>query len=178
MPPETFVFAPEIETAFVSICFHQPERCGAAYRELDPQVHFIQPHLRHILEAIDLAYRELGVADWPSVIQVLREQGRLEACGGLDGVNAVYIAHTPTPVTGRIFDHYLDMLKDYAINRSADPPQNTYRFTGGSLALYPNKNQRKPTDPDFLGDGKIAGRQYRAAVWKSGETYQLKVIPR
>lgn len=177
MPPETFVFAPEIETAFVSICFHQPERCGAAYRELDPQVHFIQPHLRHILEAIDLAYRELGVADWPSVIQVLREQGRLEDCGGLDGVNAVYATHIPTPVTGQIFDHYLDLLKDYAVNRKLDPPQKTFRFTGGHGTLAKNKLKTKETEPDLVGYSKVAGRWYKAAGWFRGDSVEFSLVP-
>lgn len=178
MPPETFVYAPEIETAFVSICFHQPERCGVAYRELDPQVHFIQPHLRHILEAIDLAYRELGMADWPSVIQVLREQNRLEACGGLDGINQVYIAHTPTPVTGRIFDHYLDLLKDYAVNRKLDPPQKTYKFTDGKGTVVPNKVKRKETDPDELGQAFVAGKAYSVKVWRSPEFTNFRLYPK
>src|SRR5258707_731942 len=88
--PPTFIFAPEIEQALVALCFQAPHRVATVYRELDPAVHITDQKLRFILEAIDLAYRELGLSDFASVIQILRELGHFKACGGLLGVNAVF----------------------------------------------------------------------------------------
>ena len=44
----------------------------------------------------------------------------------------------------------------------------------GALTLWPNKNKTLDTHPDLVGDGRIAGRNYRAAAWFSGE-HNLKV---
>src|ERR1700756_1058313 len=87
----TFLFAPEIENAFMGLVWRQPDRLADVKRQLDPAIHFIQPHLRWILEAIDLAYRELGTVDFASVIQVLRELGRFEDVGGLEGAKDVWM---------------------------------------------------------------------------------------
>src|ERR1700757_5192333 len=60
----TLTYAPEIEAAMLGILWRQPERLAVIKRELDPTVHFVQPALRYLLEAIDLAYRELGAVDF------------------------------------------------------------------------------------------------------------------
>src|SRR4029077_15017363 len=70
-PPLSFHFAPEIEQALVSLCFYAPERIAVLKRELDVEVHFTRPELRNILEAIQLAYYELGQSDFASVITTL-----------------------------------------------------------------------------------------------------------
>jgi hypothetical protein len=44
----------------------------------------------------------------------------------------------------------------------------------GTLTLWPNKNKTLSAHPDMLGDGRIAGRQYRVAAWFQGE-HNLKV---
>jgi hypothetical protein len=181
--PPTFIFAPEIEQAMVALCFQAPHRVATVYRELDPAVHITRPELRFILEAIDLAYRELGAMDFASVIQVLRELGRLEACGGAPGVNSVFEEYRygfwkPNPETEQkifwkpdpeaeeeIFTHYIETLKTYAINRQKDPPQPVYRFTDGKATLVPNKVKRKESDPDFIGEARVHGRSYIAKVW-------------
>lgn len=196
----TFVYAPEIEAGIVSICWHEPERLATIYRELDPTVHFTQPHLRHILEAIDLAYRDLGEVSWQAVIHVLRETGHLEDCGGLDGCNQIYRieeegndlvcvepdVRVPKPGwaerTEKVFRHYLAMLKTYAVHRNMDPPQPVIRFTGGELYLSLNKTKTKDSDPDLVGHGKVAGLSYKAAAWittdpRAGDSLRVSLLP-
>lgn len=48
----------------------------------------------------------------------------------------------------------------------------------GSLTLWPNKHKTRPTDPELLGEGRIAGRNYRLAAWFKGEhNLQVSVLP-
>jgi hypothetical protein len=48
----------------------------------------------------------------------------------------------------------------------------------GTLTLWPNKNKTSSSHPDMLGDGRIAGRSYRAAAWFSGEhNLKISVLP-
>jgi hypothetical protein len=168
-PPPTFHFAPEIEQSLVSLCFYAPERIAVLKRELDPQIHFTRPELRHILEAIDLAYRELGSSDFASVIQTLRELGRLEDCGGAAGVNQVFEEYrygfSSPQAEGEIFDHYLDMLKRYALARSTNA--NLLYFNRGDLLLRPNKAKTNPRSPDYIGNGKVAGKPFSATAYQS-----------
>jgi hypothetical protein len=174
--PATFLFAPEIETALIAIAWRQPARLALVKRELDPAIHFFQPHLRWLLEAIDLAHRELGTADFASVIQVLRELGRLEDAGGLPGVNAVYEAGEflasliwRPEQTETLFALYLELLKTYAINRAADPPRPVYQFTGGKGTLEINKRRQKESDPDYLGEARVCGRSYLVRAWLTND---------
>jgi DnaB-like helicase N terminal domain len=162
--PPTFIFAPEIEQALVAACFQKPERIATLYRELDPSVHFTNPKLRHILAAIDLAYRELGSTDFASVIQVLREEGHLENCGGATGVNSVLEEYrygfSNSEAAEQIIAHYIETLKVYAINRKKDAPERVYRLTGGIATLALNKAKRRDSEPNYLGEARIAGRWY------------------
>ena len=76
----------EIELATVSTLWHQPQRLPDFLRVIDPQVHFTQPNLRHALDALTLSYGELGVdLDFPTVVEVIRELGTFDECGGLPG---------------------------------------------------------------------------------------------
>lgn len=174
----TFYFAPEIEAALVSCAWHEPDRLAVVYRELDPAVHLSQPHLRFLMEAIDLAYRDLGCVNFEVVIQVLRETGHLEHCGGLEGANQIYGLELDSYGEAarfsklcdqvrneKIFRHYLEMLKIYAVHRSQVPPRPVYVFTKGWLALHQNKIKSSRGAPDALGEGKLAGRSYAAAMW-------------
>jgi DnaB-like helicase N terminal domain len=164
MNEPTFLFAPEIEQSLVALCFHDPGCIATVYRELDPQIHITQPHLRFILEAIDLAYRELCTADFASVIQVLREEGKLENCGGAAGVNSVLEGYrygfSSPEAAEQIIAHYIETLKVYAINRKKDAPERVYRLTGGIATLALNKAKRRDFEPNYLGEARIAGRWY------------------
>jgi DnaB-like helicase N terminal domain len=177
---DSFTFAPEIEQAMVSLCFYNPDRISVVMRELDPGVHFTQPHLRQILSAIDLAYRELGEHDFASVVTVLREQGQLNACGGSAGVNSVFeefrYGFSSPQAEDEIFAHYIEMLKSYAIGRKTNEP--VYRFNRGDIRLFPNKTKYSESAPDYVGEGKIAGRLYRAAEWINSGGHFLSLIPK
>lgn len=176
----TFYFAPEIEAAIVSVCWHEPDRLATVYRELDPAVHFTQSHCRWLLEAVDLAYRDLGCVNFETVIQVLRETGHLEDCGGLEGANQVYGLEEygrDDPVRNeKIFRHYLEMLKTYAVHRSQVPPRPVYAFTAGWLVLHPNKAKISQGGPDALGEGKIAARSYNASMWVESDEHGQKIF--
>lgn len=175
-----FYYAPEIEAALVSTCWHQPEWLATVYRELDPAIHLSQPHLRWLLEAIDLAYRDLGCVNFEVVIQVLRETGHLEDCGGLEGANQVYGLEEygrEDPVRNeKIFQHYLQMLKTYAVHRKMEPARLPYVFTSGSLVLHQNKVKASQNGPDALGEGKLAARSYAAAMWIEIDEHGQKVF--
>jgi DnaB-like helicase N terminal domain len=168
-PLSTFHFAPEIEQSLVSLCFYAPERIAMLKRELDPQVHITRPELRHILEAIELAYRELGESDFASVISTLRELGRLEDCGGAPGVNQVFEEYrygfSSPRAQEQIFAHYIEMLKRYAVARSSN--SNLLFFNRGDLLLTPNKAKQSPHSPDYIGQGKVAGKPYSARAYQS-----------
>jgi hypothetical protein len=178
----TFYYAVEIEASIVSECWHCPERLSVIYRELDPQVHFTQPHLRWILEALDLAYRQLGTVNFETAVQVLREMNRLEDCGGLDGVNQVYklaeLGRDPVR-DQKIFDSELAMLKAYAINRATEPPRAPDFFTSSKATLYLNKVKRSDSVPDYLGELQFKGRRYSVKIWRSldGEFLNLSLQP-
>jgi DnaB-like helicase N terminal domain len=165
----TFQFAPEIEQSLVSLCFYAPERIAALKRQLDLSVHFTRPELRFILQAIELAYGELPASDFASVIQTLRELGRLEDCGGPSKVNAIFEEYrygfSSPQAEGEIFDHYLDMLKRYALARSSNT--NVLFFNRGDLLLCPNKTKVSPHSPDYIGKGKVAGKPYLARAYQS-----------
>lgn len=177
---QSFTFAPEIEQALVSLCFYNPERLAVVYRELDPNVHLTTEHLRHILAAIDLAYRELGEHDFASVVTVLREQGKLEACGGLLGVNQIFeefrYGFSSPEAEEEIFAHYIEMLKSYAIGRQKNEP--VYRFNRGDIRLVPNKTKQYESAPDYVGEGKVAGCLYRVAEWVNSQGHFLSLIPK
>jgi hypothetical protein len=132
-------------------------------------VHFTRPELRFILQAIELAYRELGSSDFASVIQTLRELKCLEDCGGAPGVNQVFEEYrygfSSPKAQQEIFDHYLDMLKRYAVARSSNT--NLLFFNRGDLVLTLNKAKATPRSPDYIGIGKVAGKPYSATAYQS-----------
>lgn len=167
--PATFFFAPEIELSTVSILWHQPHRLGGFLRDLDPLVHLAQPYLRKIVEALLIAWGELGPdLDWATVVQIIRELGAFEQCGGIQGLDEVYSAaqygFEDQARSDKIFGHYVQMLRTYAQNREADPPRVPDYFTRGVINLYPNENKKGAGAPDAIGEGKIAGKLYRATA--------------
>lgn len=163
--PYSFEFAPEIEAQLVSICWHDPHRIPIALKELDPGIHITQPHLRHILEALAIAYSELGVLDFACIVQILRELGQLAECGGLLGLNSVYVLAEHGYRDQVFFDHYLTMLKEYALHRKNLNRGPVNRFTDLKGTFYANKAKRFASDPDFVGEARGLGRPYSAQAW-------------
>jgi hypothetical protein len=164
--PMTFVYAPEIEDQTIAILWHQPDRLPGFLRSFDPAVHFAQPHARIILEALNIARGESGFVDWPIGVEVLREMGKLDQCGGLEGLNRIYSMYTPgAPFTDDIFAEYLRLLSLYATHRATEPGAPFYLFTGGRATLCLNKAKGLPNQPDYIGKGKIRGQSYRLRGW-------------
>ncbi|MGD0181212.1 MAG: hypothetical protein ABSC15_15480 [Terriglobales bacterium] len=186
--PQTFLFAPEIEEAAVTMLWRQPDRLGQFLRELDPAVHITQPHLRYLLEAIDLAWRELGAVDFATVVTVIRELGRFEDCGGLEGLSELWSngdCHVASPKEdpaiaedrfNRIFLHYIEMLKTYALARKSDFHFSVTRFSSGGGELRPNKNKRRDTDAAFVGEVNVAGKLYRTAAYFSTDLGSIRLV--
>jgi hypothetical protein len=168
-PPPSFLFAHEIESSMIALVWHALDYVATLKRELDPMLHFTQAHLRHLLEAIELSYREMGVADFASVVQILRELGQFEACGGLLGINAVFeqgrYGFSSPEAERQVFTHYLEMLKAYAANRASDSPRAVYHFSGGKGTVFQNKVKRRESDPDFVGAARIRGRSFSVRAW-------------
>jgi len=109
---------------------------------------------------------------------VVRELGRLEDCGGTEGLNRVYGFDPLSSITDpeaarafkerqdRIYAHYLGMLKAYALARANEPPVAVYRFNRGDLTLVKNKTKTTDRHPEWTGEGKVAGRSYHASAWR------------
>jgi hypothetical protein len=168
---DTLVFAPEIEAALIALAFAAPWRIGQIMRELDPAVHLSRPECRYLLEAIDIVYRELGARDFASVITALRESSQLEDCGGLEGVNAIVSEYrfgfSSQEAENEILGHYIEMLKAYAKARANQPPVGVYRFIRGDITLFKNQTSSSPSAPQWIGEGKVAGKTYRASAFAS-----------
>jgi hypothetical protein len=172
--PAILFFAPEIEMAVISLLWHEPERCAQFLREFDPAVAIIQPYLRTLLQAISLSWSEANAADWASVVQVLRELGQLEACGGLQALNEVYVLQDygqrlAQPHLENIWRAYLAILRNCIENRVSDPPRPPDFFTRGELRLYATGKQAPK--PYAIGKGKIAGKLYQASAWLEADQF-------
>jgi hypothetical protein len=176
--PQRFYFTPEIETNIVSILWRRPEWLANFLQKFNP-AHIQQPHLRDILGAINIVYGEMGSTDWALVLECLGELGRLEACGGRDGLNTVYEAYPEiTEHTQKVFSHYLELLETYAKARASDADFPIARFSGGGGLLAANKIRRKSNDPDFLGELKVAGRLYRATAYAQNGGLEIRLLPK
>lgn len=170
-------YSEEIETGTVSLLWHYPEWLASFLREHDPQLVFFCPHLRWVLEAIGLSYGELGLADWATVVQVVRELERYEDCGGHDGLNAVYSAKLPVAaeLDRRCFKQYADLLARLAQARAHQV--RLYRFVRGDFLLEPNQLKRGPGGPDYLGSGKFCGRTCRVLGYNASVGIRLAILP-
>jgi hypothetical protein len=169
-------YAPEVETALVSLVWRHPEYLEPVLRELDPETHFVQPHCRHILKAVQLVFTQLGATDWSSIVQALREQKLLEETGNLVLLDEVFTYDA----CGSLLNYYIDLLKDYAKQRKADPTQPVYRFTGGRIQLQTNPHWGDEGDPDYFGVGFVAGKKYNVKGWVSrpeDKSAELKLYP-
>ena len=169
-------YAPEVEERLVSLVWHHPEHLARVLQQLDPEVHFVQPHIRHILEAVRISYSELGECDWTTVVQVLREQKMLEEVGNLELLDQVW-RHEGCM---SFLDYYIELLQDYAIQRGIDPHQPVFRFTGGRIQIKPNRSKSREGQPDYVGAGRVCGNNYQVRGWTEpdGLILNLKLYPK
>src|SRR5215467_8141404 len=63
----------EVERALLAILWWHAYLIGLVRRELDPNIHLTLPKHRYILEAIEIAFREIGDVTWETVVQVILE---------------------------------------------------------------------------------------------------------
>jgi DnaB-like helicase N terminal domain len=182
-PSATFHFAPEIEAALVAAAFAAPWHIGTLRRELDPAIHFSRVDCRHVLEAIEAVYRELGATDFASVVSFLRENGRLKECGGPQAVSAILSEYrygfSSPRARKEIIRHYIECLQAYALARTASPPLKPCFFTGGKGTLLPNKVKRSAASPDWTGETVVAGKHYHTSAWvaHNAEFINLRLAP-
>jgi hypothetical protein len=172
-------YSAEIETACASLLWHHPEWLAQFLREHDPQVVFFQPHLRQVVEAVNIAYGEVGLADWPTVVKVVRELDAYRQCGELDGLNEIYSAALPTSLDldARCFAHYCDMLRRYASARGHQV--RLFCFVRGDFILEPNPSKKSDCAPDWVGTGKFSGRLCKALAYRAagGHLLRLAIYP-
>jgi DnaB-like helicase N terminal domain len=169
-------YAAEVESALVTLLWHEPDLLGATLRQLDPEAHFVVPAHRWILEAIRIVYGDQGCCDFALVVQVLRELGLLEDCGGLQGLNALYAQNWGYV---SLLDEYISVLKEYAIQRGVDPCKPVYRYVGGHGTITLNKLKTKDIHPDYTGILKLSGRNYALSGWNAGgDSIELKAVPK
>src|SRR5258708_21850869 len=119
--------APEVEEALTSLVWHYPQHLGELLRHLDPETHFAVPAMRWMIEAIGIGYRELACVDFCTIVQILREMGKLEECGGRPVLLTIYMYRDHFEC---LLDYYIELLKDYATQRSVDPYRPVKYFTG------------------------------------------------
>jgi len=169
--PQEIYYAPEIEEALVTLCWHHPEYLPKVLRELDPALHISAPPLRHLLSAINRVYLEEGATDWASVIDCLRDLGLLEQCGDKVLLEGLY-TH---PGYHALLDFYIQSLRAYGAARNASPPQNPHYWSGGKALLAPNKAKRYPNQPDFTGSGRIAGKFYSLAAYSNLDATEVEI---
>ena len=63
-------------------------------------------------------------------------------------------------------DILLQMVQLEVSKRGLDNPL-------GSIVLEPYTNKTTSKSPDFVGQGRIAGRHYKAAAWRCGKTLRV-----
>jgi hypothetical protein len=176
--PPTFYWSKEIEESLVSVLWHKPEHMATFLQQCNPALHLSQPNCQMICEAINLSYADHGNATWANVLQTIREMGRLEDCGGTDGLNRIYSLHEVTENTEAILKDYIKSVKQYAINRSETPPKGTLLFTGGRGVATLQPRQRDGTDV-YSGPAMIRGFRYQmwVSVPADGRTLNCKFTP-
>ena len=167
---ETY-YSPEVEEALVTLCWHKPELLPKVLRSLAPPVHIMQEHLRFILEALQLSQDQLGAADFATVVQVLREDGRLPACGELQGLDALYSRNYGYE---SLLDYYIELLKLYASKRTERSPEPVVIFDGGKGTICLNKSKVGETGPDYIGAFLVRGRKYKFLGWTSQDRQSVR----
>jgi len=123
---DTLSWAEEVERALLAILWWHPLLIGLVRRELDPSIHLTLPKHRYILEAIEIAFREIGDVTWETVVQVILEIPKaFDECGGKEGLNEVYTDQGHYPSGPRnpepIVAEYIRFLKACAIQQESIP---------------------------------------------------------
>ena len=175
-------FAPEVERATVSLAWHFPEAVlPPVLRHLDPLTHFTQPWCSDLIQAINLVFDRLTKADWPTVIDCLRQQHKLvdnEYLVDLDEIFSLALYHRRA--TKDLLTYYIELLKDYALLRGPLPPKlrpPVLQFSGGSGLLKPNKTRRPDSsDPDFTGRAYVAGTPYLVSLWIDKDEFKQTIV--
>ena len=166
-------YAIEIEAALVTLCWHHPEVLPKVLQNLNPLVHISQPHLRHLLEAINRSYSELGATDWAATIDCLTDLGLLAECGEALTLDELY----KNPGCSSLLDYYIERLQEFAVHRNILPGVFPSRFSGGFLTLSANPIKRKPTDPDLVGTASVAGKPYTVRGWSDSGNLNCRLYP-
>lgn len=175
----TFLFSPEIEDSLLSLLWHKPERMEDFLKQCDPRTHLLQLHCQILTEAIQLTYAHHENATWANTVQTVREMGRIDEFGGLDGLNRIYSIHEPTEFSNQFIDDYIRSIKEYANNRAQVPPQGTCLSTGGIGTLDRNKCKKYEWQPDFVGEMRVRGFRYQTSmeVSKTGDFVNIRCKP-
>lgn len=175
---KTTFCAPEIERSIVALCWHHPEFVDFVHLSLDPEIHFLDPALRIVLEMVTVVYWEIGAVDWASVVHAVREVDAIEEVGGLEGLNAVFTDDNHFPEGYQdpepFVEEYIRLLRDYAEQRQVDPYKTVSRFTGGNGRIVPNKRAHSETDPSDIGEARIRGHRYKIRGWRDGDGLSIK----
>lgn len=189
----TFIFAPETEESAVAILWHQPKRMAGFLRDFDSAVVLSQPHLQHLVDAINLAYGDLGETTFAVIVQTLRELGHLEDCGGVQSLDAIYRVgerdlarftdEAPAKAnerTDRLFTYYCDLLREYAEHRQTEQPKPVYRFAGGRGTVHLLKDAARGLQSRYSGDCVVRGSLYRTdvQVGPGGEFLNFQLTPK
>jgi hypothetical protein len=137
------------------------------------------PKHRYVLEAIEIAYREIGDVSWATVVRVICEiPGAFGECGAKEGLNEVFTDEghypcgdcNPEPI---LKDH-IRFLKACAIQRGIDPTKPVPHYTVGWGILRRNKLAISSQHPVATGNGNFLGHCLRLAGWPHGDE-QMKL---
>lgn len=173
-------YAPEVECALVSLCWHKPELLARVLRKLDPEIHFTELNCRMLLYAINTLYSELGETDWSSVIDCLRQQEKLFGQEHLVELEAIFsLAQGYDRASSGLLDYYIELLGDYASLRRPSPHAKppVLRFSGGRALLKPNKAKRPGSnEPDFKGLGIVAGNPISLSLWVETDQHKQTTL--
>jgi len=176
---DTLSWAEEVERALLAILWWHPLLIGLVRRELDPSIHLTLPKHRYILEAIEIAFREIGDVTWETVVQVILEIPKaFDECGGKEGLNEVYTDQGHYPSGPRnpepIVAEYIRFLKACAIQRGIDPTKPVLHYTVGWGFLRRNKLAISSQHPVATGNAHFLGHYLRLAGWPDGDE-QMKL---
>ena len=74
--------------------------------------------------------------------------------------------------TQHMADMIAEMVKTDREKAGLDNPK-------GNIELRPNKDKKAPAHPDMIGEGRIAGRLYKAGAWVSGVDHlRISLLPK
>jgi hypothetical protein len=165
-------WAVEIEQSLVALLWQCPEQIGVVRHELDERIHITQPRIRHVLDAIEWAYRGMGCVSWAMVVgELCHVPGAFQECGGKAGLNEIFTdgdhlvlgTRDPEPFIA----YYIDFLKKAAVVRGVDPSAPVLDHTTGYGFLRRNKAATTSKHPFAKGNIPrcCCGRRCAVAAW-------------